>query len=189
MRTWILAAALAAGVVPVAASASISVIGGGLGRECYLAAELARGGAARAEVCDRALEDEALSSTDRAATYVNRGIVRMQGKDLTAAISDFDQAIKTRPDTAEAYVNKGIALIHLGGRDRDAVDLLTQGLARNPSRPEVAYYVRGIANEQLGLSREAFDDYSRAASLKPGWTEPAAQLQRFSVVKKATANS
>ena len=188
MNKVFLAAVLAA-ALPAAAQASISVIGGGLGRECYLAAEFGRGNRSGADVCDRALADEAQSSIDRAATFVNRGIVYMQGKDLTAAIADFDQAIKLRPETAEAYVNKGIALIHLGGRDRDAVELLTQGLARNPSRPEVAYYVRGIANEQLGLSREAFDDYSRAATLKPDWTDPAAQLTRFSVVKKTTARS
>ena len=187
MRTWILAAVLA--TTATGASAAVSVIGGGLGRECYLAAEYAKPGRSNVAACDRALEDEALPAIDRAATFVNRGIVHMQGKDLTAAIADFDQAIKMRPQTAEAYVNKGIALIHLGGRDRDAVDLLTQGLSRNPSRPEVAYYVRGIANEQLGLSREAFDDYSRAASLKPEWSDPAAQLTRFTVVKKPTARS
>lgn len=173
--------------VPATAQAAISVFGGGMGRECYLAAEMARGGRGGLEICDRALADEALSQNDRAATLVNRGIVRMQAKDLTAAIADFDTAIRARPETAEAYVNKGIALIHLGGRDRDAVELLTLGLAKNPTRPEVAYYVRGIANEQLGATREAFEDYSRAASLKPEWAEPAAQLARFSVVRKATA--
>ena len=186
-KSWLIGLALAA--APVAADAAISVIGGGLGRECYLAAEYARGGRDGIATCDRALEDEALNRNDRAATLVNRGIVRMQNKELNAAIVDFDAAIKTRPDTAEAYVNKGIALVHLGGRDRDAVELLTQGIARNPSRPEVAYYVRGIANEQLGLSKEAFEDYTRAASLKPGWTDPTDQLARFSVVRKASAAS
>ncbi len=188
MKTrWLMALALAG--VPVAANAAISIVGGGLGRECYLAAEFARGGRDGIATCDRALEDEALNRNDRAATLVNRGIVHMQNKALVAAIADFDAAIKTRPDTAEAYVNKGIALIHLGGRDRDAVELLTQGLARNPSRPEIAYYVRGIANEQLGLSKEAFDDYSRAATLKPDWSDPADQLARFSVVRRASAAS
>lgn len=185
MNRLILAALVAA--LPTASHAAISVFGGGLGRDCYLAAEMARGGRAGLEICDKALADEAMSVTDRAATLVNRGIVKMQAKDLTAAIVDFDTAIRARPGTAEAYVNKGIALIHLGGRDRDAVDLLTQGIAKNPTRPEIAYYVRGIANEQLGATREAFEDYSRAASLKPEWAEPAAQLARFSVVRKATA--
>lgn len=185
MKRLILAALVAA--IPSVSSAAISVIGGGLGRECYLAAEAGRGQRDGIDSCDRALEEEALATSDRAATLVNRGIVKMQAKDLSAAIEDFDDAIRTRPGTAEAYINKGIALIHLGGRDRDAVALLTQGLAKNPTRPEVAYYVRGIANEQLGATREAYEDYARAASLKPEWAEPAAQLSRFSVVRKATA--
>ncbi|TRW15104.1 tetratricopeptide repeat protein [Glacieibacterium frigidum] len=180
-------AALLAATVPAAASAAVSVIGGGLGRDCYLAAEAARGARDGLDSCNRALADEALSIGDRAATLVNRGIVKMQAKDLSAAIEDFDVAIRTRPGTAEAYINKGIALIHLGGRDRDAVELLTLGLAKKPTRPEVAYYVRGIANEQLGATREAYEDYARAASLKPDWAEPAEQLSRFSVVRKATA--
>lgn len=185
MNRMILAALAMA--LPASADAAISVFGGGMARDCYLAAEQARGQRDGVDVCDRALAEEAMSIADRAATLVNRGIVKMQAKDLTAAIVDFDTAIRARPDTAEAYVNKGIALIHLGGRDKDAVELLTLGLAKNPTRPEVAYYVRGIANEQLGATREAFDDYSRAASLKPGWADPVAQLARFSVVKRATA--
>lgn len=174
---------------PVAGSAAVSIFGSGLGRDCYLAAGTSRSGSAGLDVCNRALADEALNLADRAATLVNRGIVRMQAKDLTAAIVDFDSAIKAQPSTAEAYVNKGIALVHLGGHDRDAVALLTEGLSRNPARPEIAYYVRGIANEQLGATKDAYEDYSRAASLKPGWAEPVQQLERFSVSRRPTAGA
>jgi len=182
-----MAAAIAALTVPAAATAAISILGGGLGRDCYLAAEASSAGRASLDACDRALSEEAQSTTDRAATYVNRGILHMQSKALNAAIADFDAAIKTRPETAEAYVNKGIAMVHLGNHDRTAVELLTAGLARNPARPEIAYYVRGIANEQLGATKEAYEDYSRAVALKPGWADPVEQLQRFSVKKKTTA--
>ncbi len=169
------------------AAASISVLGGGLGHECYVAAESASPSRANLEICNRALVEEQLTVSDRAATYVNRGIVRMQAKDLNAAIADFDTAIRAKPDTAEAYVNKGIAMIHLGNHERDAVNLLTLGLARGPAQPEIAYYVRGLANEALGQTREAFEDYSHAASLKPDWPLPAEQLERFTVKRKATA--
>lgn len=185
MFSKILGIILAASAVP--ATAAMSVLGGGMGRDCYLAAATATPTRANLDICNRALAEEALSLADRAATFVNRGIVRMQSKDLNAAIADFDSAIRTKPDTAEAYVNKGIAMVHLGNHDRDAVELLTLGLARGPAKPEIAYYVRGIANEQLGQTREAFEDYSRAASLKPDWAAPAEQLERFTVKRKATA--
>ncbi len=187
MMKAMMTAAIAALSLSAPATAAVSILGGGLGHDCYLAAEASAPGKADLDACNRALNEEAQSAVDRAATFVNRGILHMQSKSLNAAIADFDAAIKTRPETAEAYVNKGIALIHLGNHDRDAVEQLTAGLARNPSRPEIAYYVRGIANEQLGATKEAYEDYSRAVALKPGWADPAEQLQRFAVKKKATA--
>ena len=182
-----LAGTIVVALLPAAASAAISLYGGTLGRECFLAADSRAPGRDAVDVCTRALTDEQQSLNDRVATFVNRGIVRMQANALNAAIADFDQAIRSSPETAEAYVNKGIALLKLGNHEREAVQLLTMGLERNPSRPEVAYYTRGVANEELGATREAFEDYTKAAALKPGWAEPAAQLERFTVKKKATA--
>ncbi len=63
-------------------------------------------------------------------------------------------------------------------------NLISQGLDLNPARPEVAYYTRAIANEALGRTRAAYDDYRQAAALKPEWSEPKNQLKRFSVVGK-----
>ncbi|WP_419815947.1 tetratricopeptide repeat protein [Glacieibacterium sp.] len=167
------------------AAASAAIIGSGYGHDCYIAARLGHGGRGGLEACNKAIELEAQSHQERAATFVNRGIVRMQSNELVGAIADFDAAIRARPETAEAYINKGIAVFHLGGRDHDAIQLLTQGIERSPEQPEVAYYVRGIANEQIGEMRNAYEDYSRAAALKPGWAEPISQLQRFSVQRRS----
>lgn len=179
--------ALALAGLPAAADAAISILGSSYGRECFIAAEASTRGPRPIETCSRALEDEALSADDRAATLVNRGILHMQAKDLPAAIADFDLAIVTRPEMAEAYVNKGIAVLQLGNRARDAVAMLTTGLSLNPAKPEIAYYVRGIANEQLGQTRDAYEDYSKAVALRPGWEAPIAELQRFTVRRRPTA--
>ncbi len=169
------------------ALAATSVIGGGYGKSCYEAAEFGTSFRAGIEACNSALNDEALSVTDRAATFVNRGIVQMQAKNHSAAIADYDQAIRLRPQIAEAYVNKGIALLHLGGRDAEAVALLTLGLERNPARPEIAYYTRGIANEMIGATREAYEDFARAVEIAPNWADAVKELARFQLVKKKTA--
>lgn len=174
-------------VAPAAANAAMSVIGNGYAKQCYDAAERRRDVRTSTAICTTALNEEDLSQIDRAATYVNRGILNMQAKNLTAAIADYDQAIRLRPETAEAYVNKGIALLHLGGRDAEAVAVLSEGLARNPRQPEVAYYSRGVANEMRGALKEAYEDYSRAAELAPKWDEPQVQLQRFQIKKAKTA--
>jgi tetratricopeptide (TPR) repeat protein len=170
--------------MPAAAPAAVTVIGSGLARMCYEHSESSGTSIQSIGDCDRALKEEALSSRDRAATFVNRGILHMRARRIEAAIADYESAIKVKPDLAEAYINKGIALVHARGRDSEAVNMITHGLALNPIRPEVAYYTRGVAHEMLGNTRAAYDDYRQAAALKPEWAEPKAQLKRFSVVGK-----
>lgn len=167
-----------------AADASAMTIGSSYARGCFEAASNGRPLRDALRLCNSALIDEALALDHRAATLVNRGIVQMQARKLDAAIADFDEAIRLRPETAEAYVNKAIALQRMGGRDGEAVALLSEGLARNPTRPELAYYQRAVANEELGRVREAYEDYSRAAALAPEWRDPAEQLQRFQTVRR-----
>ena len=179
-KFWFMLVAIAGAAMP--AAGAVTVLGAGHGRLCFEAAELSRPYKNGMRDCTKALEDEALSLDDRAATLVNRGIVQMQAKNFTAAIADYDEAIRSRPATAEAYVNKGIALLHLGGRDAEAVAVLSEGLSRNPARPEIAYYSRGVAYEMVGDNRQAFEDYSKAAELAPEWTDPARELQRFKVL-------
>lgn len=168
------------------AEAAVTILGGGLGRECYLAAEFKRDYRPSIELCERALSFENLSRRDRAATLVNRGILHMQARELDRAISDYEAAIRLDPRLAESHVNLGIALLHRGGRDADAIAALTSGLALGPNRPEVAYYSRAVANEISGNVRAAFEDYQAAAAAKPDWAEPVEQLKRFSVERRRT---
>lgn len=166
------------------ARSAVTIIGSGLARSCYEAAESGRAARDGFIECDRALAEQALNVRDRAATFVNRGILHMRERTLAAAIADYEQAIRLKPDLAEAYVNKGIALVHAGGRHGEAIELISRGLALDPVQPEVAYYTRAVANESLGRTRAAYEDYRQAAALKPDWEEPRTQLKRFSVVGK-----
>lgn len=138
------------------------------------------------KVCTQALADARLPGELRAATLTNRGIVNMQAKHMAAALVDYDAAIAMAPGNADAWINKGIALLRIGGRDEDAVATLTEALARDPKTPALAYYHRAVANEALGRMRAAYDDYAEAAVLAPEWAEPANQLQRFKFVRRKT---
>jgi tetratricopeptide (TPR) repeat protein len=166
--------------IPAAASAAAVVIGAGNARSCYEAAaaviDRARGGG----YCDVALNEDNLSDSDRAATLVNRGIVRLRRHDIARAIADFDAATAIEPGLAEAYVNKGVALVN-SGDDAGAIGLLTRGLELRTAKPEVAYFSRAVAYELRGEVRRAYDDYRMAAQLRPGWSEPRDELKRFSV--------
>jgi tetratricopeptide (TPR) repeat protein len=177
---------IALGSSAAAIAAPVAVDGTGLARGCFEAAEQHLPLRPALRICDAALKDDTLSPSQRAATLVNRGIIRMHWDRVNAALDDFDAAIALLPDTAEAYVNKGIALLRLGNRGGEAVAILTEAIARNPARPEIAYYQRAVANEGLGRVREAYEDYSRAAALAPEWADPAEQLQRFQTVRKKT---
>lgn len=189
MRAGLAGAVVAAAMLVTAAptQSAMTVIGSGQARECYLAAELETGSRIRdgLDICSRALLEEALTQRDRAATLVNRGILNMRGKAIDAAIRDYDAALRAQPGLAEAFVNKGIALLHKGD-EAAAVEMLTAGIDRSPARPEVAYYSRGVAHELLGKLKEAMGDYRQAATLAPKWDEPVKQLERFKVVSTET---
>ncbi len=180
-------AAAAALFVTSAAGAAVTTFGGGHGRACYEAAEMRRDARPSIQICTLALESEVLNRRDRAATLINRGIIHMRERNLASAIADYDAAIRSDSSIAEAYVNRGIALIHLGGRDREAIDNLSRGLAMNPLRPEIALYTRGVAYEMAGDLRQAYEDYTAAAALKPDWEDPVEQLKRFNVERRRTA--
>ena len=182
----LLLASLVAPAASAGAASAAAVIGTGFARSCFDAATRQRSLREALRLCDSALLDDALAVRDRAATLVNRGIINMQARKFDAALADYDAAIKLSPETAEAWINKGIALVQIGNRDAEAVALLTEGIARSPQQPAVAYYSRAIAYEGLGRPRQAYEDYSRAALLDPEWTEPAEQLQRFKVVRGKT---
>jgi tetratricopeptide (TPR) repeat protein len=184
-KLWLSAVALASvTLVSVPAEAAVKVIGQGFGSICYDYAKAGHASDAGIEACDRALTEESQSPEDRAGTFVNRGILRMYAKDFTRALASYEEALKLKPDMAEAYVNKGVALVNLG-RDQEAVAAISQGLKLDIEQPEIAYYSRGVAHEMLGNMRAAYEDYRQAAALKPEWKEPQTQLRRFSVIPKA----
>lgn len=182
---WMVSAAftgLALAAAP--AWADVTIIGNGLAAECSTAARgVAANAPARAEAehqCTLALENEALSPHETAATYVNRGVLRLTDGDARGARSDFDQALRLEPGLAEAIVDRGAALI-AGGHDAEAVAEITRGLALNPTEPEKAYYNRAGAEERQGDVKGAYYDYLKAADLKPGWPLPRTELARFKV--------
>lgn len=157
-------------------------------RRCFEMAARGATGRSALKACDSALMDDRLSPAARAATLTNRGVVRINGGDNRGALDDYDAALALAPESAEAHVNRGLALLHLG-RDRDAVDALSTGIDFGPARPELAYYARGVAQESLGQLRKAYADYGFARQLAPDWEAPARELSRFRIVRRKTMSA
>ncbi|MFD1611264.1 tetratricopeptide repeat protein [Sphingomonas tabacisoli] len=177
---------LAAGalLVPGAASASSMVIGTGLARMCYEAADTDRATAATLDVCTRALTDEPLMLDDQVATFVNRGIIRTRLNDWNGALADYNQAIKLNPATAEAYLNKGSLVLRQMHDWQQARSLFDAALQHRTSHPEIAYYGRAVSSELAGDYAGAMADYQKASELAPNWEQPKKELARFSVRKR-----
>ena len=180
----VIASAAAVSLWAGAALADVTIIGNGLAASCSSAARnAANNGPARDEgvhLCNLALENEALSLHETAATYVNRGVLHLADRSFGEARSDFDAALRVEPNLPEALTNRGAALIGQG-RFAEGVAEIDKGLALNPTEPEKAYFNRAVAEERLGDLKSAYNDYRKAQELKPDWPLPQTELARFRV--------
>jgi len=177
------AAALGALLVGTQARASVTVIGGGLAEACSRAAITGKSDVRSEAPCTEALEKEMLSNRDRAGTLVNRGVLKMRRMDWAAAIRDFNEAMRIKPDMGEAYVNRGAVAI---GEHKYAESLpdLNKGLQLGVEEPAKVYFNRALAYEGLDDAKSAYFDYQKAVELSPDWDAPKNELVRFHVERK-----
>ena len=171
------------GAATSAYAQAVTVLGGGMARECSNAALAGESDPRFEAACTEALTLEPLGPTDRAGTYVNRGVLKLRRKAFEGAQADFDRAIQTKPDLAEAYVNRGAAAV---GARRYANGLadINKALALGVQEPEKAYYNRALAHEGLDNMKAAYFDYRKALELKPEWEMPRQELARFTVERR-----
>jgi tetratricopeptide (TPR) repeat protein len=165
------------------AQGAVTVIGGGMARDCSHAALAGLADRKSEEVCNLALETELLSPRDRAGTYVNRGIIKLRRMEWTQAKFDFDRAVGLKPDLGEIYVNRGAAMIGMR-RYQEGLNDLNKSLELGVEESEKAYYNRALAFEGLDDMKAAYFDYQKALELKPEWEAPKRELARFTVQRR-----
>lgn len=167
-------------VAPLA-SAQVSVIGGGLARDCYKAAKEQRVSSREGEqICTKAIESEVMRTENRAATYTNRGVMRMRSGKYDAAINDYSVAKKLKPELGEIYLNEGAA--HIFRKDfNTALTVLDEAIRLDSRELHAAYYNRAIAKEQTGDVQGAYYDFKKAQELAPEFELATRQLSRFTV--------
>lgn len=167
-----------------AAHAAVTVLGNnGPAQECFHAAEFGGEPSDGINHCNAAL-DMILSPTDRAATFVNRGVLRLALHQNDRALLDIDSGIAIAPDLGDAYIDRGAVSIALEKYD-DALADLNKGIDLGPHRPQVAYYDRAIVFEQKGDIRSAYNDYKKALEIQPDFEPAMRELKRFRVVNNA----
>ncbi len=157
----------AGGASPGAAQLAVTTFGSTDAKACYDDAN--DGFTTDAENCDKALRGQAMTSRDRQATRVNRGIVYNRAGRYAEAIADFDAALKDDPDLAEAWLNRGNSLL-LTGRADEALENYQSALDYGISKEHVAWYNIGLVYEEkkdMAKAREAFE---KALEASPEFT-------------------
>ena len=181
-KSLILGAALATGALAWAGAASgaVTVLGGGMAKECSKYALAGESHQKFEEVCTLAIQTEALNPRDRAGTYVNRGVFKLRRGEWEQAKYDFDRAADIKPDLGEAYVNRGAAKVG-AKRHAEAIADINKALELGVDEPEKAYFNRALAYEGLDDMKAAYLDYMKAVELSPTWEPPRQELTRFTV--------
>lgn len=184
MKTLFRGAALA--LVTAASSpawAGTVTIGNSTARDCYEAAIARSADRNSFHHCNLALDQESLSAKDRAATLVNRGALHLRSRNYRSAGRDFDAALESDANNAEAWLNRAIARLQLGG-SAEALPWIEKSISLGTERMALAYYSRSIAYERMGNVRAAYGDLRRAHDLAPSWREPAEDLKRYQVTRR-----
>jgi lipoprotein NlpI len=117
----------------------------------------------------KALDAGTLNSDTQADVFKARGMARLQKQDWDAAVSDFTEASKRKPDDPEAYFGMGIAYSSQGDNDAalHALDR-TIGFKENPDNilPD-AYAARGDVYLTLGQYQRGIQDFDEALRRRP----------------------
>ena len=165
-----LMAALACAAGP--ASAAVTVLGGGPGNECYLAARFNLDPVTGISACNQALLAP-LSRLDRAGTHVNRGVMEAALGQEDKALEDFNQAVLENPRLGDGYLNRGAMLVNRK-RYAEAQADMEHGIRIGAPMPEIGFYDLGVMEQALGHTDRARADFLQALSVAP-YFQPAIQ--------------
>jgi len=162
-------------VSPLSASAQLSVttVGATDAAQCF---ENASNDFSKdTQPCNKAIADIATTRKDKRKTLVNRGIIHNRNLDIEAALNDFNQALEEDPNLAEAYLNRGNSWF-LAGRLNDALADYKKALARDVSKPWIAWYNIGLVHDARNNEEKARAAYEKALALNPDFTLARAKL-------------
>ncbi len=164
------------------AQQSGTVIGAGsLARDCYDRSQHASreqtASLADLRLCDRAIFAGSLRQADLAATYSNRGVIRMAMRDYKQAYKDYERALELDRNLAETYINRGNLWLAVQQHQR-AIDDYNSAIERGTKKEKIVLLNRGLAHEQMGAFELAKQDYQAALNLDSKWQSAIDKLER-----------
>jgi len=117
-----------------------------------------------------------LPDDDRAATFVNRGILYAASGLLAEALSDYEEALNLQADLGQIYINRGI-VYHFEKQFDLALADYNHALELNVQSKHLVYFARGLINEEMNLWDQAIRDYGKSLEHSPDWLPAKTRLQ------------
>lgn len=114
-----------------------------------------------------------------AVAFFNRGNALDDNGERDKAISDYDNAIKLKPDYADSYLNRGMS--KEAAQDFDGAIADYSEVVKIDPKYAKAYYARGRAYEAKGDLKQALASLEEAAKLVPNnakLTQKIAEIQQ-----------
>ena len=171
---------------PARADGSETVIGARPTDQCGAAAAAARsaGTATKGQLhlCNQAVSWAKFQPLDYWTALLNRGVLHLARAEYAESLADIDNAIRQGAELSDALNDRGAAEAGLR-QYQAAADDFTRALAVGVTHPEVVYFNRALAYEDLGDMKRAYLDYKKAADINPQWGAPAKELARFTVAR------
>jgi tetratricopeptide (TPR) repeat protein len=117
----------------------------------------------------RAIQSGGLAPERLAYVFKGRGLAYHKRGSYDRAVEDYDNAIRLKPDYAEAFHSRGPAQYNRGFYDRAIADYdmtirLKPGFAQ-------AFHSRGLAEQKRGSYGRAIEDYDMAIRLRPDFAQ------------------
>jgi tetratricopeptide (TPR) repeat protein len=109
------------------------------------------------------------ATTEQAEKSLTEGLEAHRKDDFDLAIRSYTEAIRLKPDFAEAYCDRGIAYLKKGDLDRAIADCTEAIRLRHDSA--TAYQARGAAHKKKGDLDKVIADYTEAIRLKPDFAD------------------
>ena len=117
-----------------------------------------------------ALKDTEIEEYEKTADYwFVRGYYYEEAGLHKKAIEAYKQAIRIKPDIAEAHYNLGVAYGELG-MYREAMEAFKQAIRIKPDDAE-AHYNLGVIYSKSGMYREAMEAFNQAIRIKPDYAK------------------
>ena len=101
--------------------------------------------------------------------YIEQAYKCLSQGDTQGALKNFNEAIRSKPDSAKVYSERANFRKNKLGDKQGAIEDYTQAIAINPN-DALLYFFRSQTYQELGNQKKAIEDYNAAMNIAPDHT-------------------